>query len=177
MKTSYRTIPRATERINRAMATLGIVAVDPAYTPAVAIKHRCRYYMTPVRTPKKAVVWFKASLQANPHLRRALREEIRVQKLFAQYERRSRPHFDSPSYVAHHDDRQDFLWLIRKYWDGMFAGDMTERFGAAPVFFRAVNPRLMAAIVNDVRQMTKFIRAHGPLETHDLGWYMFPNYF
>lgn len=178
MKNDYRVIPHAADRISRVMATLGIAAVDSNYTPATAMSHKSRYYMTPVRTKKRSVVWFKASLQSDPHLRRALREEIRVQKMFDSYERRVRPRFDSPSYIAHHDDHRGFLWLIRKYWDGIFAGDMVDQFGFAPVFFRAVSPRMMADILNDVRRMTSFARSRGPLEAHDCGWYMLDyNYY
>lgn len=168
----YRTLPQAETRIQRALAALRLTPVDPAVTPSRSIKHRARYYMGPMKTLQGGTVWVKAGLQSDPHLRRALREEIRIQRLFAEYERHSHPRFDSPSYVAHHDDRRGFLWLVRRYWDGMFAGDMTDWFGFSPAFFRIVRPKTMAAIVADIGQMTKFIGGHTKLETHDAGWYL-----
>lgn len=169
---TYQAVPGIADRIRATLAELRLTPVDPEYTPERAIGHRARYYMTPAHTPRRSVVWFKATLQQDAHLRRALREEIRVQKLFVQYERRARPSFDSPSYIAHRDDGRKFLWLVRRYWDGMFAGDMSEWYGFSPAFFRAVRPEAMAKILADVRGMSAFMRRRNPLESHQLGWYM-----
>jgi|GEM_PF-1720183 len=168
----YQVVPGVADRIRATLRDLRLTPIDPSYTPESAMKHRARYYMTPVHTPRRTVVWFKATLQRDAHLRRALREEIRVQKLFVLYERRAHPSFDSPSYIAHGDDRRSFLWLVRRYWEGMFAGDMSEWYGFSPAFFRAVKPAAMAKILGDVRGMSAFMRRRNPLESHQLGWYM-----
>ncbi len=167
----YRLIPGIVPWIESSLAALKLRPLRETDTINEAIGRQARYYMAPMVTAKKTVVWFKASLQQEPHLRRALREEIRVQQLFAAYEKRTSPHFDSPSYIAHHDARGR-LWLVRRYWDGMFAGDMTEWFGFSPSFFRAVRPQAMAAIVDDIRGMSAFFRRRSRLEVHGLGWYM-----
>lgn len=169
---AYRAINQAAKKIQQTLDTLHLAPVDPAHTPTSAIRRCQRYYMTPVRTKRGQLAWFKASLQDTRWLRQSLREEITIQKSLAQFESRHRLHFDSPSYLASLDDRRGFLWLLRKYWDGLYAGDMDDYFGLAPVFFRQVAPELMAKILHETRGMTRVVsRRHPPV--HGLGWYLF----
>ncbi len=176
-KARYAIIPQAPEWIEQTLAELRIRPLDPKFTPAVAQRKRARFYMTPVLDQRGRLAWFKATLQNSPGLRPGLREEIRVQKTFAEYERRGRPAFDSPSYIASHDNRRGFIWLLRKYWQGLYAGDMDHWFGLNPTFFRRVAPVAMARILGDVRKMTPLIKRRIALPTHDLGWYLLDFHF
>lgn len=168
---TYILLPGVREKIQQTMARLHIRPVRSTDTVDAAIRQRARFYMTPVMTEKKQVVWFKASLQSSPYLRRGLRDEMKVQKLFAAYEKHRRPRFDSPSYIAGHDDHRGFLWLMRHYWTGIYAGDMSERFGLSYGFFRNVTPVMMANVLHDVRSMTSYVGPRLKLYTHDIGWY------
>lgn len=169
---AYSILPSAPASIERVLSDIGIRPQDCDFTPAVAIRQRARFYMTPVVNRRGQVAWFKATLQNGAWLRHSLREEIRVQKGFAEYERKYHPHFDSPSFIASHDNHHGFVWLMRKYWEGMFAGDMTEWFGLSPAFFRNVSPSTMATVLHDVRSMTSFMKRRITLDQHDAGWYL-----
>lgn len=169
---SYSILTTAPASIERVLRDLHLRPADRDYTPAVAVKERARFYMTPVVDRRGHQVWFKATLRKGDWLRHSLREEIRVQRGFADYEKRYHPRFDSPSFIASHDNRHGFVWLLRKYWEGIFAGDMTEWFGLSPVFYRHVSPAVMANILADVRAMTPFMGRRMSLDQHSAGWYL-----
>ncbi len=168
----YTTVPRVLPRIDATLKTLKVQPVPETATPEAAARRQDRFYMTPVRTEAGQLAWFKASLQDSPWLRSGLREEIRVQQSFAAYESKHRPRFDSPSYIGSDDDRRGYIWLLRKYWEGSYAGDMNEYFGFSPLFMRRVSPVVFANILNDVRGMTAFMRRRIPLKKHVSGWYL-----
>lgn len=159
------------EQIRQLLAGLRVQPLDRRYTPAIAAKRGDRYYMTPVVDARGRSVWLKTTLHDTPWLRHSLREEIHVQKTFAAYERQSRPRFDSPSFIAAGDNRRGFIWLVRKYWDGVFAGDMTDRFGTSFSFLRRVSPIMMANILHDVRAMTGFAQRRMHPDQHAYRWY------
>lgn len=163
--------PQRAEQIRHLLAELRVQPLDPGYTPAAAAASGQRYFMTPVVDRRQRSVWLKATLHDTPWLRRSLREEIRVQRAFAAYEAKYHPRFDSPSYIASGDNRRGFIWLVRKYWTGIFAGDMTDRFGMSFVFLRRVSPVTMAAIYHDVRAMTSFVKRRIDPGVHDYRWY------
>jgi len=169
----YSVIPRAAGRIQE---TLGLLKVRPSerhYTPAVAAAKRARFYMTPVDNSRGQRAWFKASLQDAPWLRRGLRDEISIHQAFEAYERRSRPAFDTPSFIAAGNLHSSWTWLLRKYWAGTFAGDMDDRFGLSASFLRQVSPLYLAKALADVRRLGPFLRRrHLKFETHGLGWYL-----
>ncbi len=168
----YSILPSAPELISRTLSGLRVRPHPTSFTPAVATRRHARYYMTPVSDRRGRLAWFKATLQRTPWLRHSLREEIRVQRAFGEYEKRYHPNFDSPSYIASHDNRHGFVWLLRKYWLGLFAGDMDKWFGVAPTFFRHVTAQKMAAVLADVRAMTPFMKRRIDMDVHDAGWYL-----
>ncbi len=169
---AYHLLPGIVEKIERALAELRVRPADRAATPANFAAKQSRVYMTPVVTRRGTTLWFKSSLQDWPWARTTLREEIRIHRLFAEYEKRGRPCFDSPTLVAGHDDRHGFVWFLRKYWDGLLAGDMNDEFGFSDQFFRRVRPTMMANVLRDVRLMTPFVRALMDPAVHQLRWYM-----
>lgn len=168
----YKLIPNATARINSLMAELHLRPLNPKHTPAQAIKDRARFYMGPMVKRRGQIVWFKTSLQDMVWLRRGLREEMRVQKAFADYERAHRPHFDSPSWLAGGDDHHGGLWLMRKYWQDTYAGDMDTTFGLTNAFLNRVPAKAMAAVLADVRSMSGFMTKRLTLDRHRLDWYL-----
>lgn len=167
----YTLVSGVIKKIEQAMSRLNIRSVDKKFTPAVAAKRQARFYMTPVVTAAGETVWFKATLQDSIWLRRGLREETRVQRALADYEDRYHPIFDSPAYIAAEEAR-GFLWLMRKYWQGFFAGDMGQQYGATNKFLDAVPAERMARVLGDVRAMTTFMRRRIKLDVHNLGWYL-----
>ena len=176
---AYHLVPRAPERIKE---TLGLLKVRPSqrhYTPAVAAADKARFYMTPVINERGQRAWFKALLQDTPWLRRGLRDEIAIHRAFGEFERRFKPVFDTPSFIAAGNPRQSWTWLMRKYWIGTFAGDMDDRFGFSDSFLRQVSPLYLAKALDGVRRLGPFLKRRGlRFETHDLGWYLFDfNYY
>ncbi len=163
--------PRRAQQIRRLLIDLKMRPLDRRYTPEAAARRGSRYYMTPVVDHRQRSVWLKTTLHDTPWLRRSLREEIRVQKTFAAYEARHHPHFDSPSFLAAGDDRRGFIWLVRRYWTGVFAGDMTDRFGLSLMFLRRTSPLTLATVCHDVRAMTGFVRRRMKPDTHAYRWY------
>lgn len=168
---AYRLVPGIIDKIDRTMAGLGVRPADAAVTPAAAAKRRDRVYMAPVVTSRGATVWFKSTLQDWAWVRTTVREEIIIQRLFAAYERRHRPSFESPTYLASHDDRRGHVWLLRKYWQALYAGDMVDEFGFSDQFFRRVSPATMARALGDIRHMTLFLRRRFHPSVHHLDWY------
>ncbi|MBI3572691.1 MAG: phosphotransferase [Candidatus Kerfeldbacteria bacterium] len=169
---AYRIIPTAPDKIRQALDHLRVRPVQQHYTPEVAAQKNSRFYMTPVVGPGGRLAWFKASLQDTPWLHRSLREEILVQKTFAAYEKKYRPVFDSPSYITAAEGSRGFSWLLRKYWQGTYAGDMDDRFGMTSSFLRRVSHLTMARVFGDVRQMTPLVRKRVGPNTHGLSWYL-----
>lgn len=168
---AYRLLPGIVEKIERTMAELQVRSVDPKRTPRAAAKKQARVYMTPVITAKGETLWFKSSLQDWAWVRETLREEIRIYRLFADYEKKAHPAFTSPTLVTKHDDRRGFVWFLRKYWDGLSAGDMNDEFGFSDQFFRRISPTIAARALKDVRGMTGFIRRRFTPNVHQLRWY------
>lgn len=168
----YQVIAQAPGRIGIVLNTLRIRPAGPRLTPEVAIKNQARFYAVPVVTTGGQTAWFKAGLQRSPWLQQSLREEIRVQRAFADYELAHRPDFDSPSYLQSGDDRRGFAWLLRKYWTGQFAGNMDDSFGLTDVFLRQVSPGRMAKVLADVRAMTGFMKRRLKPPVHNLSWYL-----
>lgn len=171
----YRLLPKALEHIAAIVASLGIQPIDPAHTPARAARQGTRCYMTPVRW-RNRVVWFKASLQDAPGLAHGLEDEITIQRAFADYERGRTMAFDSPSFLQA-GRRGPVRWLLRRYWNGWYAGDMAEAFGFSPRFVRNIEPARMARVMADVRRMTPFMRRRLRLTKHDAGWYQLDWHF
>lgn len=169
---TYHLLPGIIGKIERMLAELRVKPVDQTATPTAFAKKKSRVYMTPVVTEKGATLWFKSSLQDWSWVRSTLREEIRVHRIFAEYEKKHKPSFDSPTLLAGHDDRRGFVWFLRKYWDGLPAGDMNDEFGFSDQFFRRVSPLAMARALRDARGMTSFVRRRMEPETHGLRWYM-----
>jgi len=169
---SYRLVPGILSKIQHTMDELGVRPAEASATPLAAAKKKDRVYMTPVITKRGATVWFKSTLQDWAWVRSTIREEIRIQKLFTAYQKARRPSFDSPTYLASHDDRHGHVWLLRKYWQALYAGDMVEDFGFSDQFFRRISPATMVRALADVRAMTPFVRRRFDLTTHHLDWYM-----
>lgn len=169
---AYRLLPGIVEKIERVLAELAVRPVEASHTPAVAAKKKSRVYMTPVITARGATLWFKSSLQDWAWVRETLREEIRIHRLFAEYEKKHRPSFASPALVAGHDDRRGHVWFLRKYWDGLPAGDMNDEFGYSDQFYRRVTPAAFARALRDVRAMTPFVRRNFQPTSHQLRWYL-----
>lgn len=169
---AYRLLPGIVKKIERTMSDLRVRPVDPAATPAAFAKKKSRVFMTPVRTGRGQVVWFKSSLQDWAWVRQTLREEIRVHRALADYDAAHRPSFDSPAFIAGHDDRHGLVWFLRKYFQALPAGNMNDEFGFSDQFFRRVTPAMMARVLRDVRTMTPFIRRRLSPPTHQLAWYM-----
>ena len=168
----YKLIPNAVERITGLMARLHLRPLNPKHTVAQAISDHARFYMGPALKENGQIVWFKTSLQDMVWLRRGLREEMRVQKAFADYERTHHPHFDSPSWLAGGDDHRGGLWLMRKYWQDTYAGDMDTTFGLTNAFLRRVSAKAMAKVLADVRAMSGFMSKRLTLDHHRLDWYL-----
>lgn len=172
METSYAVIPNAVARIHALLKQRRLVPKDPAYTPEKAVAAKTRYYMTPVVDRRGRTFWLKANLQADRWLSRALREEINTQRVLASHTRRHHAHFDSPSYLAS-GGQGSWRWLIRKFWNGEFAGNMDDVFGFTPAFLRRVSPERMAAILQDIRDITRTASQRLQPPTHGLDWYLF----
>lgn len=168
---AYRLLPGIVKKIEATMAELDIRPIDPKRTPADAAKKQSRVYMTPVTTRRGGTLWFKSSLQDWAWVRETLREEVRIYRLFADYEKKYHPVFTSPTLVTNHDDRHGHVWFLRKYWDGLSAGDMNDEFGFSDQFFRRIPPMAMARALKDVRSMTTFVRRRFQPTAHNLRWY------
>lgn len=168
-RTTYRTIPGALDRINRLMRQRKLAPLDPTFTPTRAAKEQQRFYMTPVHD-RGQVIWFKASLQNAPGLSRSLHHEITMQRSFRDYEARYHPPFLSPSFIAA-GGSPDWRWLLRKYWQGDFAGSMDDSFGLTGAFVRRVSPARMAHVIASVGKMSSFMRRRLTIPVHDAGWY------
>lgn len=166
----YRLIPKAIQRVEGILHDLGLEPLDRNFTPAVAAKKHQRFYMTPVHY-RGTVAWFKAGLESAPGLDRGLQHESLVQKSFADFEKKYRPGFHSPSFIKA-GKRGPTRWLLRKYWQGDYAGDMVTSYGLTLDFMKRVSPLRMARIVADVQSMTSFMQRRSKLHRHDAGWYL-----
>lgn len=166
---AYHVLPNAPEKILRVMQLLRVRPLDPGYTPMATIRRRQRFYMTPVHY-RRGIVWFKASLERAPGLAKSLGHEIHIQKAFGDYEQRFRPRFDSPSFLSS-GGRGNFRWLLRKYWQGGFAGDMVTAHGYSPRTLDRISPRRFSAVLSDVAGMTVFMRRRLDVYGHDARWY------
>lgn len=172
MVNTYKILPGVEKKIAHTLAALDAHPVDPAVTPAAALRVKQRFYMTPAWYRGERV-WLKASLQAAPNLRQSLTEEITTHRTLAAFEKTHRLHFSSPSHVSSQLPTRGYGWLLRKYWTGQFAGDMVECFGFRPGFLQQVPPTTMAVILSEVRSMTPAVMRRRRLEQHAHAWYRF----
>lgn len=170
VKLQYSTLPQVEKKITKVMGELGIQPVRPSETILRSISLKKRFYMLPVRY-RGEVAWFKASLEAAPGLTKSLHHEIQIQKAFGDFERQFHPRFDSPSYIDA-GGQGSFRWLLRKYWKGGFAGDMSTVFGYRPSVLSRISPQRFAGVLEDVANMSNFMRKRLRVYHHDVSWYL-----
>ena len=154
------------------MKKLDIVPVDPKVTIDHFVKNEKRFFMPAVHDKKGDTYFFKARLQDTHEVYRAALNEINFHKKIRPIAHQVRSHFIIPEYKKSGIEKDyGFIWFLREYQEGKFAGIMDLDIGYTDEFLKKISPDRLAKAVIAFQVLTKKVTKVIKVPKHGFNWY------
>ena len=168
----YGHLPKVKKKIEGVLKKLKLQPVYKKHTVDKFLRQEKRFYMPPVvhQTSDKKY-FFKARLQNTDEVLHTGLKEIRFHKRIKKTAERFRSTVIIPEYEKAGVEKNGFIWFLREYLEGKFAGQMDIDFGYKTFFLKKISPRLMAKAVIRLQKSTSVIKNKVNIGYHGWGWY------
>lgn len=167
----YRVLPGVERKIERTLARLGLHPSNPAESVAKWIRERRRFYMPVMVDAAGTRFFFKGRLQLTTEVLKSIRREIAFHRTLQTMAPRYRRAFLIPQYRAHGEDGSDYVWYVREFDQGTFAGIQDIDIGHTGTFLTRCGPAQFARAIETLQRLSPILIRQLRINRHGSHWY------